>query len=72
MYKEYQKKVNNLTPEIYAAIAIALHTKCGWGYKRINDLFQLSEKIWDECIEQEVDMITKCENEIGIVLKGEH
>lgn len=72
MYKEYQKKVNNLTPEIYAAIAIALHTKCGWGYKRINNLFQLSEKIWDECIAQEIDMVTKCENEIGIILKGGH
>lgn len=64
------QQINNITPAVYAAIALALHRKCGWGYSRINDLFALSQDIWDECTQQNTDMISMCYNETGIELQA--
>ena len=60
------KKIDSITPQIYAAIAISLHRKFGWGYKRINDLFVESQEVWNECVSNGVDMVKKCEDETGI------
>lgn len=60
------KKANQITPEVYAAIAIALHRKHGWGYKRINDLFYESQIIWNECVNSNLNMAQMCEEETGI------
>lgn len=64
--KRVQKTINNTTPEIYAGVALALHRKCGWGYKRINDLFNESQEIWAECVQSDINMIDMCLNETGI------
>jgi hypothetical protein len=64
--KRLQRTINNITPQVYAGIALALHRKCGWGYKRINDLFVESQEIWTECVETEVNMIQMCLDETGI------
>ncbi len=64
--KRVQKVINNTTPEVYAGVALALHRKCGWGYKRINDLFNESQEIWAECIQSDINMIDMCLNETGI------
>lgn len=55
----------NLTPYVYAAIAIALHRQCGWGHTRINRLFVESQRIWEA---NKGDMLKQCEDETGIVL----
>ena len=34
-YKMLYKKIEQITPEVYAGIALTLHRKYGWGYKRI-------------------------------------
>ena len=34
-----KEQIKQITPEIYAGIALALHRKYKWGYKRINALF---------------------------------
>lgn len=70
-YKMLYKKIEQITPEVYAGIALALHRKCGWGYKRINDLFVESQKIWDECINSDINMMEMCEKETGIELRKE-
>lgn len=70
-YKILYKKINQITPEVYAGIALALHRKCGWGYKRINDLFEESQVIWNECINSEINMVEMCEKETGIELRKE-
>ena len=36
---------DQMVPQIYAAIAIALHRTYGFGYKRINDIFVESQHI---------------------------
>ena len=70
-YKILYKKINQITPEVYAGIALALHRKCGWGYKRINDLFEESQIIWNECINSDINMLEMCEKETGIELRKE-
>lgn len=65
-YKQVYKQVQNITPQVYAGIALALHRTHGWGYKRINDLFVESQSIWNECVQSDVDMIAMCEEETGI------
>ena len=37
---------DQMVPQIYTAIAIALHRTHGFGYKRINDIFVESQHIW--------------------------
>lgn len=65
-YKAMYKQINQITPQVYAGIALALHRKHGWGYNRINDLFAESQIIWQECVDSEVDMIKMREEETGI------
>ena len=65
-YKAMYKQINQITPQVYAGISLALHRKHGWGYNRINDLFAESQIIWQECVDSEVDMIKMCEEETGI------
>ena len=70
-YKMLYKKIEQITPEVYAGIALTLHRKYGWGYKRINDLFEESQVIWNECINSDINMLEMCEKETGIELRKE-
>ena len=67
-YKEMYKQINQITPKVYAALAIALHREYGWGYTRILRTFTASQDIWDESNERRIDMIKMCEEETGITL----
>lgn len=64
--KRLRSNIEKITPEVYAGIALALHRKYGWGYKRINDLFTESQSIWMECNEKGIKMVEMCEEETGI------
>lgn len=70
-YKTMYKKIQQITPEVYAGIALALHRKYGWGYKRINDLFLESQNIWNECVNSGINMVKMCEEETGIEVRKE-
>lgn len=70
-YKTMYKKIQQITPEVYAGIALALHRKYGWGYKRINDLFSESQTIWNECVNSGVNMVEMCAEETGIEVRKE-
>lgn len=59
---------NEMVPQIYAAVAIALHRTYGFGHKRINDVFYESQRIWESFAGTPEDMIKKCEDETGIKL----
>lgn len=61
-----ERKCREITPEVYASLAIALHRKHGWGFKRISDLFAESQEIWNECIQSGESMVEMCEKETGI------
>lgn len=55
----------DVTPMVYAGIALALHRECGWGFKRINHIFAESQRLWEEL---DGNMIDICEQETGIRL----
>lgn len=65
-----ERQCREITPSVYASIAIALHRKCGWGYKRISDLFAESQEVWNECIQGDISMIEMCERETGIDVRN--
>lgn len=68
--KRMQKEINSVVPNVYAGIALSLHRKHGWGYKRINDLFKESQEIWKEATENNVKMDKMCLDETGIDVVG--
>lgn len=61
-----ERQCREITPSVYASIAIALHRKYGWGFKRISDLFAESQEVWNECIQGDISMIEMCERITGI------
>ena len=61
-----REQIKQVTPDVYAGIALALHRKYGWGFKRINALFAESQEIWNECVQSDINMIQMCEKETGI------
>jgi hypothetical protein len=69
-YKKMYQQIHNITPEVYAGIALALSRKHGWGYDEINELFCESQNIWTECVHGSINMIDMCERETGIELKS--
>ena len=70
--KKLHRAVNNVTPEVYAGIALALHRKHGWGFQRINDLFSLSQDIWTEAVDNNMNMRQLCYEETGIDVEAKH
>lgn len=65
-----RKEMKTVIPKVYAGVALALHRKYKWGYKRINDLFVETQYIWNECSESDLNMIQMCEEETGIEVRG--
>lgn len=61
-----------MVPQIYAALALALHRECGWGYVRINRLFVASQHIWESFNGTGDEMISLCEKETGITIIGKN
>ena len=60
---------DQMVPQIYAAIAIALHRTYGFGYERINRAFLESQKIW-QAYDGDVDgMVKQCEEETGVTVE---
>lgn len=68
--KKLHNVTRNVTPEVYAGIALTLHRKYGWGYKRINALFKESQDLWEECVNRGVNMREICLEETGIDLRA--
>ena len=69
-YSAMYKQIQNITPSVYAGIALALHRKYKWEYKRINELFMESQVIWNECVQSDVNMLQMCSDETGIDVRG--
>ena len=65
-----ERQCREITPSVYACIALALHRKYGWGFKRISDLFAESQDIWNECIMNKESMVEMCERETGIDVRN--
>ena len=64
--KNFAKASDEMVPVIYAAMALALHSTCGFGYKRINDVFVESQRIWEKFAGTPDEMIKLCKEQTGI------
>ena len=61
---------DKMVPQIYAAMAIALHRTYGFGYERINRVFLESQHIWEDFSGNIEEMIELCEKETGVRIEG--
>ena len=68
--RDLHNTIDSVTPQVYACIAIILHREFGWGYVRLNRLFLHSQKLWQYCAENNIDMLKLCEEETGIELRS--
>lgn len=59
---------DQMVPQIYAAIAIALHRTYGFGHKRINDIFVESQHIWESYSGDATGIVKQCEKETGVIV----
>ena len=66
LQREFKRRVEHVVPLCYACIALALHREFGWGFSRIHRLFVVSQDIWDESMERDIDMVQMCLEETGI------
>lgn len=62
------KAADEMVPQIYAAVAMALHRTYGFGYKRIDRVFVESQHIWMEFNGRGEEMIELCEKETGVTV----
>lgn len=62
------KAADQMVPQIYAAMAIALHRLYGFGYERINRAFKESQDIWEEFDGYIDEMAELCEKETGVTV----
>lgn len=61
---------DKMVPQIYAAMAIALHRSEKFGYERINRVFLESQRIWEDFSGNIEEMIELCEKETGVRIEG--
>lgn len=66
------KAADEMVPQVYAAIAIALYRIHGFGYEEINRIFQESQMIWQSFADSGERMIDLCEKETGISLRSKN
>lgn len=69
-YENVEKASDQMVPQIYAAMAIALHRTCGFDYEQINSVFLESQHIWEDFTGAFDEMIDLCERETGITVIG--
>lgn len=68
--KRVQKEINNVVPNVYAGIALALHRNNGWTFEQIDELFAESQRLWTEATETGENMAAMCLEETGIDVVG--
>lgn len=64
------KAADQMVPQIYAAMALALYRICGFDYEQINAVFLESQHIWEDFVGVGDEMIELCEKETGICVVG--
>lgn len=65
---------DEMVPQMYAAMAIALKQEYGFGFERIDRVFKASQTIWEDFVSKGMsgcDMAKLCEEMTGIKVIGE-
>lgn len=67
---ELQEAINTDTAHIYACFCLALYEHYNWGPDEIEELFCLTNQLWDENLERMDSMIEWCEQTTGIEIRS--
>lgn len=68
--EDYNRKINNVTPSVYSAIAIGLVEEFGWTAEQVNDLFVYTQGLWASCAEKNISMREWCLELTGIEVQA--
>lgn len=63
------KASSEMIPQLYAAMALALHRREKFGFERINRVFVETQKIWESFNGNVSEMVELCEKETGIKIE---
>ena len=69
-YKYLYRKASDITPSVYASIAIPLVENYGWNGDEVENLFQMSQDIWQDNATDRMTMIETCLELTGIDLRA--
>ena len=64
--KRFRRKMIETIPQIYAAFALSLHRRYGFGYLRILRVLSDTQKYWQAAALGEFDILQTCSDETGI------
>lgn len=65
--KRIYKEVHGVLPQIYAAFALTLsYERYKWTPEQIEELFEETMALWEDCERNGVNMCEWCEKETGI------
>jgi hypothetical protein len=66
MLRRLQQEINNVTPNVYSAIAIGLVEEYNFTAEDVNNLFVYTQSLWAECAKKNISMRQWCEELTGI------
>jgi len=67
--REYIRQVNNeLIPQFYAVMSLALHREYGFGTQRLARVIAAANELWGQYKGRVNDLIEKSRDETGIVI----
>lgn len=58
--KRLQQEIKNVTPAVYAAVAIGLVEEYNWEPEEVNNLFTYTQSLWAECAKKNISMRQWC------------
>lgn len=68
--KRLQQEIKNVTPAVYAAVAIGLVEEYNWEPEEVNNLFTYTQSLWAECTKKDISMREWCLELTGIDMQG--
>lgn len=68
--KRLQQEIKNVTPAVYAAVAIGLVEEYDWNPEMVSELFEYTQSLWGECVKKEISMRDWCLEITGIDVQG--
>jgi hypothetical protein len=68
--KRLQQEIKNVTPAVYAAVAIGLVEEYDWNPEMVSELFEYTQSLWSECTKKDISMREWCLELTGIDMQG--
>ena len=70
MLRRLQQEINNVTPNVYSAIAIGLVEEYNFTAEDVNNLFVYTQSLWAECAKKNISMREWCLELTGIEVQA--